>query len=46
MNTFREVILVYFENDTFHINAVYGKIATFFNITSRGTYSYHRVLIS
>jgi hypothetical protein len=29
MNTFREVISVYFENDTIHINAVYGKTQIF-----------------
>jgi len=41
VNIFREVISVYFENNTIHINALYGKNAKKFNITLRGACSYH-----
>jgi hypothetical protein len=45
VNIFREVISVYFENDMIRINALYGKNAKNVNITLRGAYSYHGVLM-
>jgi hypothetical protein len=42
---FREIIAVYCENHTEHINTLYGQNAVFVNVKAGGIYSYRRVLM-
>jgi uracil DNA glycosylase len=44
LTLFKEIIAVYSENHTKHINTTWGQNAELLNVKSGGTYSYHCAL--